>query len=70
MLEYAEAMSADPVAVTDEMVDALRRGLDDAALVELTMLVAIENTRSRFNAALGLTSQGFRDRCQIPTAGA
>ncbi len=70
VLEYAEAMSADPVAVTDEMVDALRRGLDDAALVELTMLVAIENTRSRFNAALGLTSQGFRDRCEIPTAGA
>ena len=34
------------------------------------MLVAIENTRSRFNAALGLTSQGFRDRCEIPTAGA
>ena len=41
------------------MVDALRRGLDDAALVEQTMLVAIENTRSRFNAALGLHEPGL-----------
>jgi AhpD family alkylhydroperoxidase len=70
VLEYAEAMCADPVAVTDDMVTALRRHLDDAQLVELTMLVAVENTRSRFNGALGLTSQGFRDRCDIPAAGA
>jgi alkylhydroperoxidase family enzyme len=68
VLEYAEAMCADPVAVTDEMVDALRQELDDAQLVELTMLVALENLRSRFNAALGLTSQGFRDRCDLPSA--
>ena len=52
--------------VTDAMVAGLRGRLDDAALVELTMMVAVENTRSRFNAALGLTSQGFRDRCEIP----
>jgi AhpD family alkylhydroperoxidase len=66
VLEYAEAMCADPVAVTDDMVEALRRDLDEAQLVELTMLVAVENVRSRFNAALGLTSQGFRDRCDLP----
>jgi hypothetical protein len=30
------------------------------------MMVAVENTRSRFNSALGLTSQGFKDRCEIP----
>ncbi len=53
-------------AVTDEMVAALRRELDDAELVELTMMVAVENVRSRFNSALGLTSQGFKDRCEIP----
>jgi hypothetical protein len=40
----------------------------DPALVELTMMVAVENTRSRFNAALGLSSKGFRDRCEVPTA--
>ena len=68
VLAYAEAMSADQVPVTDEMVAELRRDLDEAQLVELTMMVAVENSRSRFNHALGLTSQGFRDRCELPTA--
>jgi AhpD family alkylhydroperoxidase len=66
VLEYAEAATATPPAVTDEMVAGLREHLDDAALVELTMMIAVENLRSRFNSALGLTSQGFRDRCEIP----
>ena len=68
VMEYAEAMTSTPLTVTDEMVEGLRRRLDDAQLVELTMMVAVENTRSRFNSALGLTSQGFKDRCEIPTA--
>jgi alkylhydroperoxidase family enzyme len=66
VMAYAEAMTATPPAVTDEMVAGLRRHLDDAALVELTMMVAVENSRSRFNSALGLTSQGFGDRCETP----
>jgi AhpD family alkylhydroperoxidase len=66
VMTYAEAVTATPPAVTDEMVAELRRQLDDAALVELTMMVSVENVRSRFNSALGLTSQGFRDRCEIP----
>lgn len=67
VMAYAEAMSAEPVAVTDAMVAGLRRDMDEAALVELTMMVAVENSRSRFNSALGLTSQGFTERCQIPS---
>ena len=74
VLAYAEAMSTTPLTVTDEMVAGLRRQMDDAALVELTMMVAVENERSRFNSALGLTSQGFKDRCELadrtPTGGA
>ncbi|MFW3169953.1 carboxymuconolactone decarboxylase family protein [Geodermatophilus sp. CPCC 206100] len=66
VMAYAEAVTATPPTVTDEMVDELRRSLDDAELVELTMMVAVENVRSRFNSALGLTSQGFRDRCEVP----
>ena len=68
VMAYAEAVTATPPAVTDEMVTGLRRELDDAQLVELTMMVAVENVRSRFNSALGLTSQGFRDRCEIPAS--
>jgi AhpD family alkylhydroperoxidase len=66
VLGYAEAVSATPPVVTDAMVADLRDRLDDAALVELTMMIAVENERSRFNSALGLTSQGFADRCQVP----
>jgi alkylhydroperoxidase family enzyme len=66
VLEYAEAMTSTPPAVTDQMVEGLRRDLDDAAVVELTMMIAVENQRSRFNSALGLASQGFKDRCELP----
>ncbi len=68
VLAYAEAATTTPPTVTDEMVADLRRELGDAALVELTMMIAVENQRSRFNSALGLTSQGFKDRCEIPAA--
>lgn len=64
VMAFAEAASATPPAVTDEMVDQLHADLDDAQLVELAMMVAVENQRSRFNMALGLTSQGFKDRCE------
>jgi AhpD family alkylhydroperoxidase len=68
VLEYAEAATATPPTVTDDLVESLRRDLGEAALVELTMMVAVENQRSRFNSALGLSSQGFKDRCEIPAA--
>ena len=71
VMAYAEAATATPLEVTDEMVDGLRRHLDDAQLVELTMMISVENSRSRFNSAMGLTSQGFKEHCEIParTAG-
>jgi alkylhydroperoxidase family enzyme len=65
VLEYAEAMTQTPPAVTDELVARLRQNLDDAGVVELTSLVALENMRSRSNAALGLTSQGFKAECEL-----
>jgi len=65
VLEYAEAMTVTPPEVTDEMAEALRADLGDEAFVELTMMVAVENERSRMNSALGLTSQGFKDHCEI-----
>ena len=65
VLEYAEAMSATPPTVTDELAASLREDLGTKAFVELTMMVAVENERSRFNSALGLKSQGFKDTCEI-----
>jgi alkylhydroperoxidase family enzyme len=69
VLEYAEAMTDTPPSVTDEMVERLSGHLSETQLVELTAIVAVENLRSRINAALGLTAQGFKDRCEIPAAG-
>jgi alkylhydroperoxidase family enzyme len=64
VMDYAEAMTATPPSVTDDQVERLRRELDDAALMELTAQISLENFRSRTNAALGLTSQGFKEYCE------
>jgi alkylhydroperoxidase family enzyme len=66
VMEYAEAMTVTPQEVTDELAAELRRHLSDDAFVELTMMIAVENERSRFNKALGLSSQGLSDRCELP----
>lgn len=66
VMDYAEAMTATPPTVTDEQSTRLREELGTAALVELTMMVAVENERSRFNSAAGLASQGYSDVCELP----
>ena len=65
VLEFAEAMTVTPLEVTDEMTEALRADLGEDGFVELAMMIAVENERSRFNSALGLTSQGFKDSCEL-----
>jgi AhpD family alkylhydroperoxidase len=70
VMDYAEAMTATPPTVTDEMVAGLTEQLGTEAVVELTLMVAIENERSRFNSAMGLASQGYSDVCELPLAGA
>jgi alkylhydroperoxidase family enzyme len=65
VLEYAEAATACPAEVSDELAVRIRAHLDDAEFVELAAWVALENFRSRFNAGLGLRSQGFADNCEI-----
>ncbi|WP_445530097.1 carboxymuconolactone decarboxylase family protein [Streptomyces cyslabdanicus] len=68
VLAYAEAMTATPPTVDDDLSARLRDRLGEPALVELTAIVAVENLRSRMNSALGLTSQGFKDSCEVPEA--
>ncbi|MEU8551041.1 carboxymuconolactone decarboxylase family protein [Streptomyces roseoverticillatus] len=68
VMAYAEAMTATPPTVEDDLAERLRQRLGDAAFVELTSMIAVENLRSRTNAALGLHSQGFKDTCDIPAA--
>ncbi|WP_037571340.1 carboxymuconolactone decarboxylase family protein [Phaeacidiphilus oryzae] len=71
VLEYAEEMCRTSPQIDDDLADRLLRQLGEAAFVELTAIVAVENLRSRMNSALGLTGQGFKDRCELrPRSGA
>jgi len=65
VLEYAEAMTLTPPTVTDEIVARLRDALGDAALVELTAVVAFANFTTRPNIAMGIESDGFASACGL-----
>ena len=68
VLDYAVGISSTPVDVPDELFAKLQSQLDDAQLVELTNVIALENMRGRFNLALDIGSAGFSEGmvCAIP----
>ena len=66
VMEYAEAASQTPPAVTDELSDALLAQLGPAALIELAGRVAFMNMSARMNIALGIRSEHFADSCGLP----
>lgn len=59
-LEYAEAMTAG--APGEELSARVKALFGEAALLEMSALVAFQNMSARFNAALDLPAQGF---CRI-----
>ena len=63
-LELAEAATALPHDVSDELFGRLREHYSDAEIVELSYIVALENFRSRFNRTLRIEAQGFY--CTVP----
>jgi alkylhydroperoxidase family enzyme len=69
VLAYAEGVTATPVHVDDSLTDRLRSRLGEKGMVELTALVALENQRSRFNAAMGVLPQGWSRVCALATPG-
>jgi alkylhydroperoxidase family enzyme len=70
VLDYAVGMTRTPVDVSDELFARLSEHFDDAQLVELTHLIALENMYGRFNLALGVGSSGFSEGmvCAVPEA--
>lgn len=66
VMEYAEAASLTPPAVTDELSDALLAELGPAALVELAARVGFMNMSARMNIALGIRSEEFAAACGLP----
>ncbi|MEV0892488.1 carboxymuconolactone decarboxylase family protein [Promicromonospora sp. NPDC050262] len=69
VLALAEAETATPPTVDDELAARLTDALGQEAFTELVAIVAVENLRSRINAAMGLSAQGFSDRCEVPMGG-
>jgi AhpD family alkylhydroperoxidase len=61
VLDLAVGMTVTPVTVSDELFSALRQRFDDAQLVELVGLIALENFRSRFNGAFAIGAAGFSE---------
>jgi len=68
VMDYAEAMTVTPPAVTDELSACLLDQLGPAAMVELTAIVAFANATTRSNTAMGIESQGFSKACSMPLA--
>jgi alkylhydroperoxidase family enzyme len=65
VMEYAEAMTQTPPAVTDELSARLLEALGPAALVELTTAIALTNFATRANVAIGIRSQEFSAACDL-----
>jgi alkylhydroperoxidase family enzyme len=65
VMEYAEAMTQTPPTVTDELSAGLLKALGPAALVELTMFIALANLMARSNVAMGIESQEFSAACDL-----
>jgi AhpD family alkylhydroperoxidase len=68
VLEYAETATRSPAEVSDQLAARLQAHFSQSEIVELAAWVALENYRSRFNAGLGLRSEGFAERCVVPPA--
>lgn len=58
-LAFAEALTDPARRVDDACFARLRAHFDERAVLELSALAAFQNLSSKFNAALGVPSQGF-----------
>ena len=58
-LLHAETMTGNLPGDREAVIARLREHFSDDEIVELTALIAFQNQSSKFNAALGVPSQGF-----------
>ena len=63
-------MTQTPVEVSDELFTKLDKKFTPPQLVELTMTLAWENYRARFDHAFGVEAEGFTEGgyCALPAA--
>lgn len=68
VLEFAEAMTRQPVEVTAELRERMLARFSRSELTELAANIAWDNYRGRLNQALGIRPSGFSDgaACAVP----
>lgn len=66
VLEYTAEMTKTPAFVPETLFEALREHFDEAQLVELTGVIALEKYRARVNHAFGMGSQWFSEGVYCP----
>jgi alkylhydroperoxidase family enzyme len=69
VLEFADAITATPARVTEELRQRLRARFSTPQLVELSAAIAWENYRARSNRVFGFGSEGFYKPKLQETAG-
>lgn len=58
-LAYAEAVTATPPQVDENIKSLLKRHFTEETITEMTALIAFQNLSARFNAALDIPAQGL-----------
>ena len=61
-LDYADAITDTRRDVDDALFARMQQHYDDDTIAELTMIIAWENSSSRFNRAFRIPSQGLWKR--------
>jgi len=59
VVEYADALTATPTTVDDELRDRIAAAFSRKQAVELTHLIAWENARARFNRGFDVQPDGY-----------
>jgi AhpD family alkylhydroperoxidase len=72
VIDLATGMTATPAEVDDELMARVTARFGVKGTMELTQLIAWENSRGRLNVALGLGAEGFSEgkACALPYAAA
>jgi alkylhydroperoxidase family enzyme len=61
VLRYATAVTRTPADVPEELFNSLREHFNPQQMVELTVAIAWENYRARFNRGFGVEAEGFTE---------
>ena len=61
VLRYTVALTRTPADVPEELFNTLREHFNPQQMVELTVAIAWENFRARFNRGFGIEAEGFSE---------